>query len=256
MRRSFLLTTWLATDILLFLGAYVLAYFLRVGFILSTDFPLERYVQIVMLVIPVWLGILLFTGTFRPLKTQASAFNIFSILASCIIALSLFALSYYFLYHTLFSRLLLVYAGILSTGTTIVWHVAFDQWQRTIMRRDPPVFPLLIVGTNRESERVIRHFELQRCPLKPVAILDSHGTAAKQIAGVPVVGRLNKLEDVIREYRITHLLQCAELEHTINLFGLCRQHGITYMLLPSVLGLVGVSEEVEKIEGQAFIVAR
>jgi uncharacterized protein (DUF849 family) len=99
-----------------------------------------------------------------------------------------------------------------------------------------------IWARNRKEERQPR--------LKPVAVLDSQGTSAKEIAGVPVRGKLNKLEDVIREEGISHLLQCADLEHTINLLSLCRQHGITYMLLPSVLGIVGVQERIDEIEGQ------
>jgi hypothetical protein len=87
-------------------------------------------------------------------------------------------------------------------------------------------------------------------------VLDSQGTSQTDIAGVPVRGKLNKLEDVVKEHKISHLLQCADLEHTINLLSLCRQRGITYMLLPSVLGIVGVQEEVEEIEGQPMTVVR
>jgi FlaA1/EpsC-like NDP-sugar epimerase len=109
---------------------------------------------------------------------------------------------------------------------------------------------MLVIDANRDAERVIRLLEERQSPLKPVAVLDSQGTSAKEIAGVPVRGKLNKLEDVIREEGISHLLQCADLEHTINLLSLCRQHGITYMLLPSVLGIVGVQERIDEIEGQ------
>jgi hypothetical protein len=78
----------------------------------------------------------------------------------------------------------------------------------------------------------------------------------KEVAGVPVLGKLNKLEETIKEKRPTHLIQCSNLEHTINLMSVCRQHGMTYLLLPSVLGVTGAAETVETIEGQNVIAVK
>jgi FlaA1/EpsC-like NDP-sugar epimerase len=250
MRRVLLLLVWLVTDVVLMVGAYAAAYFLRVGLILSTDFPIDKYLQTVFLVAPFWLVIMGFLGIFRLLRVQSSPRNLCHILFSCIMALALYTLAYYFLFNNFFSRKLLVYAALAHVLLTVVWHLAFDQWQRRILRRKPAAYPVLVIGANRDAERVIRLLEERQSPLKPVAVLDSQGTSAKEIAGVPVRGKLNKLEDVIREEGISHLLQCADLEHTINLLSLCRQHGITYMLLPSVLGIVGVQERIDEIEGQ------
>lgn len=249
-RRKILLFAWLLTDIVLFIGSYILAYFLRVGFILSTDFPLEKYATIVVVIAPVWLLILSYLGVFRLTRVQAGKRNLSYILFACLMALSLFTLTYYFVYGQFFSRLLLIYAGVFSFILTEIWHAAFDQWQRHMLRKDPPSYPLLVIGANREAERMIRLLEEKQCPLKPVAVLDGRGTSLKEIAGVPVMGRLNKLEEVIKEKKINYLLQCADLEHTLNLLSLCRQHRITYLLLPSVLGIVGGAEKIEWIEDQ------
>lgn len=256
MRRALLLLVWLVTDVVLMVGAYAAAYFLRVGLILSTDFPIDRYLQTVFLVAPFWLVIMGFLGIFRLLRVQSSPRNLCHILFSCIMALALYTLAYYFLFNAFFSRKLLVYAAAAHILLTVVWHLAFDQWQRRILRRKPAAYPVLVIGANRDAERVIRLLEERQSPLKPVAVLDSQGTSAKEIAGVPVRGKLNKLEEVISEEGISHLLQCADLEHTINLLSLCRQHGITYMLLPSVLGIVGVQERIEEIEGQPVTAVR
>ena len=125
-----------------------------------------------------------------------------------------------------------------------------------MQNKSPAAYPMLVIGANRDAERVIKLLDERQSPFRPVAVLDSQGTSQTDIAGVPVRGKLNKLEDIIKEQKITHLLQCADLEHTINLLSLCRQHGITYMLLPSVLGIVGVNEEVEYIEGQPVTMVR
>jgi FlaA1/EpsC-like NDP-sugar epimerase len=253
MRRSLLLFIWIITDAVLFVGAYACAYFLRVGLILSTDFPLDRYLQTALLITPFWIAVMIVLGIFRIYRIQSEWKNLAYILFACVMGLSFFTLAYYFVFNAFFSRLILVYAGVLSFAAVTVWHLAFDQWQRRILRRNPPAFPLLIIGTNREAERFIITLNEKLSPFKPVAILDAAGTSKKDIAGVPVLGKLNKLEDVIKEYRPSHLVQCSNLEHTINLMSVCRQHGMKYVLLPSVLGAVtGTSE---KMEGRPVIMA-
>jgi len=254
MRRIILLACWLLTDAVLFIGTYVAAYFLRVGFILSTDFPLGPYLQTVFIITPLWLAAMVQLGIFRLTRIQSEQRNIAHILFACILGLALFTLAYYFLHDKFFSRLLLIYAGGLSFALTMVWHLAFDQWQRQVLRRLPPAYPLLVIGANREAERFIRLLEERRSPFRPIAVLDSQGSPLKDIAGVPVLGKLNKLEEVIRSKKPTHLVQCADLEHTINLMSVCRQHGMTYLLLPSVLGaIVGSSE---RIEGRSVILVK
>jgi FlaA1/EpsC-like NDP-sugar epimerase len=249
MRRSVLLFIWLLIDLALFLAAYVSAYFFRVGFIISTDFPLDLYVRVMFLVAPLWILILISFRIFTITRVQSSIRNMIHIAYSSLLALALFSLAYYFLYGQFFSRLLLVYAGVSTFVLTALWHLAFDQWQRRILRRSPPAYPLLIIGANRDAERLITLLNTKQSVFTPVAILESRGTSQKDIGGVPVLGKLNKLEDVIKEKKITHMAQCADLEHTLNLLSVCRQHGLTYMLLPSVLGIVEGDERTEMLEG-------
>ena len=201
-------------------------------------------------------GVMCFLVIFRLTRNQTALRNLSHILFSCVFALALFTLAYYFIFNKFFSRMLLIYAGAAHVLFTMIWHAAFDQWQRRVLRKSPAAYPMLVIGANRDAERVIKLLDERQSPFRPVAVLDSQGTSQTDIAGVPVRGKLNKLEDIIKEQKITHLLQCADLEHTINLLSLCRQHGITYMLLPSVLGIVGVNEEVEYIEGQPVTMVR
>lgn len=256
MRRLSLLVTWLITDIVLFVGAYAIAYFLRIGFINSTDFPLDKYLQTVLIISPVWLAVMAQLGIYRLTRIQSDQKNLAHILYASAMGLSFFTLGYYFLFNAFFSRLLLVYAGALSFIFTVVWHLAFDSWQRKILRRNPPAYPVLIIGLNRDAERLIALLEEKQSPLRPVAILDSRSSPEKEVRGVPVLGKLNRLEEVIKEKRPSHLIQCSNLEQSINLLSVCRQHGMTYLLLPSVLGVGSGNEEVITLEGQPMVSVR
>ncbi len=256
MRRVVLLILWLITDILIFIGAYVLAYFLRVGFIVSTDFPLDLFLRTVYMVAPLTIAVMAQLGVFRLMRLQSAKRNIAHIIFAAAMGSALFTLTYYFLYVDFFSRLLLVYAFVLSAGFLIVWHIGFEQVMRKFLRMGRPLYPTLIVGATREAASLIKTLNDQRSPLTPVAILDGRGTSEKEMNGVPVEGKLNKLEETITKYHITHLIQCSDLEQSINLLSACSNRNITYILLPSVLGMVNNTETIESIEGRQVAMVR
>ncbi len=250
MRRTSLLILWLMSDIVLFIASFVLAYFLRVGWILSSDLPLQKFMISVALSAIPWLCVLITTRAFALTRNQADPRNLAYIIYSSVVGVAFVALCYFFLFQGIFSRMLIIFALVFTTAFTWLWHCIFDQFQRRNLRSSPPAFPTLIVGITRESKKLIALMEKRKSPLCPVAILDGRGAKETEIEGVPVLGKLNKLEDVLQEKKITHMIQCSDIEQSINLLGVCRSHGITYMLLPSVLGIVEKDEKIESIEGR------
>ena len=256
MRRALLLALWLVTDLLLFLGSYALAYFARVGWVLSSVFPFDDFFRIALLVSPLWLLTLVGTRTFALMRNQRSLRTGMYILYAGVVGTAIFALGYYFLYGLFFSRLLLILAFAFSVFFTWAWHMVFERLVRLLLRRHPPVFPTLIIGATREARELIRVLKEQKSPLTPVAVLDGRGVKDPDVEGVTVAGKLNKLEDILTGKNITHLIQCSDLEQSINLLSACRSRGITYMLLPSVLGIVERDERVETLEGRPLTVVR
>lgn len=254
MRRATLVLLWILTDGLLFIGAYALAYGLKVGWLLSSDFPFDGYLQTVALITPVWLLIMIQLGVYKLMRVQRSARNLSYLVYACLMGAALFTLTYYFLHGRFFSRLLLVEAFSLSVGMTVLWHLAYGLLMRLCLRAGAPVYPTLLIGTGREAKSVIALLQKHRSPLTPVAVLDSGNAKEKDILGIPVLGKLNKLEETIGTKGITHLIQTSDAEHTINLLSACRTHGVTYVLLPSVLGIVEHDEHVEQLEGRQVTV--
>lgn len=256
MRRSILLAVWLLTDLAVFVGCYALAYFLRVGFIFSTDFPFGRFMTATLLVAPAWLAMLIGTRTFALLRSQRSAKTLGYVVFAGVGGAALFCLTYYFLFGAFFSRMLLATALLSSVACTWVWHLVFGFVARNAMRGARPTYPTLIVGVTRESCALIKTLQERKNPLKPVAILDGKGTKDAAIEGVPVLGKLNKLEEVLEKHGITHLIQCSDLEQSLNLLSACRKRGITYMMLPSIVGIVERDERIETLEGQSVTAVR
>lgn len=255
-RRRILLILWLVSDLVLFVAAYTLAYFLRVGFILSSDFPFTDFLIVAIASAPLWLLILIATRTFSMFRKQATLRTFATIAYASIVATAFFALGYYFFYGLFFSRLLLLEAFVLLVVMGFGWHLCFGALSRSRLRGRVPAFPTLIIGATREAADLIRSLTEHQSPLLPVAVLDGRGSKETTLAGVPILGKLNKLEEILTTYRISHLIQCSDLEQSINLLSACRQHAIAYILLPSVLGIVERDERVELLEGRPVTVVR
>src|SRR3989338_10193239 len=150
MPSRILLSLWLVSDLLLFVASYALAYFLRVGFLFSTDFPFDHYLQAVAFVAPLWMLVLATTRTFHLTRNQKTLRNGAYIAYASLVGMSLVTLAYYFRFTDFFSRLLLIEAFLICTVATWVWHIVFNEIARRILRRDPPVFPTLVVGRSEE----------------------------------------------------------------------------------------------------------
>jgi len=256
-RPRILLFLWLATDLTFFVGLYALAYFLRVGFVLSTNFPFLPFLTTALAIAPLWLLVLGTTRTFALTRNQRTVRNAAYITYAALVGVALFTLAFYFRFKISFqgvSRLLLLEAFFLTAAGIWLWHLIFDVIRRMILRRSPPSFPTLIVGLTRESKALIAQLNEHVNPLTPVAILDGQGTKEVAVHGVPVLGKLDRLEETLVGKRITHVIQCSNLEQSLNLLSACRRRGITYMLLPSVLGIVERDERVESLEGHAVTV--
>jgi len=253
-RYRLLLTFWLLTDILLFVGTYALAYFLRVGWIFSTDFPFDRLIFAVIIAAPFWLLVLTTTRAFALTRNQREIRNVAYIAYACLVGTALVVLTYYFTYTAFFSRLLIIEAWAMSTAIIWIWHILFDAIKRRVLRQNPPAFPTIIIGLTRESKALIQELNQKRSPLTPVAILDGQGTKEQEVDGVPIRGKLNKLEEVVEEFGTTHLIQCSDLEQSLNLLSFCRNRKMHYMLLPSVLGMVERDERVDSLEGHPVTV--
>ncbi len=256
MRPRIVLVLWLFYDVVFFLISYALAYFWRVGWILSSDLPFGPYMAVAALVSPAWLLLLVSTGAFRLMRPQGTLRQFLNLTYVNAVGAALVVLGFFFLYDEFFSRLLLVEAFLVSTLILRVWHLLYERIARSILRRDPPSFPTLIVGDTRESRRLIELLQKRRNPLKPVAVLDGRGSPEKEISGVPVLGKLDRLDSTLNGLKITHLIQCSDLEQSLNLLSACRQHQITYLLLPSVLGVIERDERVESLEGWAVTMVR
>lgn len=246
-------TLQIVVDGLLILGAFALSYFLRIGFFFSTDFPFDQYMIIAGVTTPITLLFMFFARTYKLTQQVLSLRHMQRIAFVSIVNVATFMVLYYFTYQNFFSRLILVYIGLLTFLFVYFWHRIFRWILAKSSEREVGVYRTLVIGANRPAEALIKHLLETKSHIKPVAVIDAFGSGKKVIAGVPVVGKMNMFEKAIAEHQIDHIIQADHLEQTLNIINYALTNNIRYVMPPELLGVFQGHQMMEEIEGQPFV---
>lgn len=235
--RNFFKILQISLDLVLVFASFCLAYFLRVGFIFSTDFPFQQFLPVALVSSFLTVIFAFLIKTYKDDQKVLTWHHFLRTGFSSILQTALFALIFYFFYQSLFSRLMLLYIVILSLILVYLGHLGFDRFIRFLYSQGHGgAVRTLLIGTNREAQKLVKFLKQNRSRYNIVAILDGYGSALKEIEGVPVEGKLNKLEEVVAKSKIEQIIQVDNLEQVLNLLTFAQQNKLKYILVPSVLG--------------------
>lgn len=240
-------------DLIFVYGAFLLAYFVRVGWIFSTDFPFPLFAGLSALGALVWVVFLLFTKNYRlpPRPEGKFWYEIVLIFVGGVIAVGILIVSYFFPREVLFSR----WIGVYIWGFGSAWLILSNFIFRLIIRRrgrSKNVYKTLIVGANRITEKLIGAIEKDIfAPYKVVGAIDPYGLYKKD--DLRIFGKLDKLESSVEKEGITAIIQTDAFEHTLNLISLCEEKDIKFQMLPSLRGIFEENIRLRSIAGHTMI---
>jgi FlaA1/EpsC-like NDP-sugar epimerase len=243
----------LLVDYALILGSFVLAYFIRVGFIFSSDFSFGPYFSVAALTSIAWILFLILFRVYRLQGRWKRWQHYCTLYAGNLAGVAVFGLLFFSFNKEFFSRLLLVYTYFLACGLLTVSHLIFEQIQCRLVDIGKGVIRVLVLGSNRSAEATIRMLLSQKSHFVPVAVLDGYGASVSDICDVPVLGKLNKLEQTVEEELIDHIIQVDNLEQTLNVINFCHQRNIGYSLSPSLLGVYHDNIRIDTLEGKPIV---
>lgn len=243
----------IVVDALLILGGFALAYFLRIGFIFSNDFPFEKYILIAALTTPLSLVFMFFIRAYKLSQQILSWRHLQRLTFVALESVFVFMLIYYFSYREFFSRLILVYAFVLILASTFLWHLLFRWILKKASDKEMGVYRTLIIGSNRPAEAIVKLLVDEKSHIKPVAVINAHGGSKKDLHGVPIVGKMNLFEKTIAEKDIDIILQIDHLEQSLNIINYALSNNIKYLMPPELLGIFQGQQMVEEIENLPFL---
>jgi FlaA1/EpsC-like NDP-sugar epimerase len=182
-----------------------------------------------------WLGVLIFQRVYKdaPISKRRLFTNI---ITANLVGVTIFVLIFFFNRDIFFSRLILAYVWGISNILLIANAWAFRLIKFHSYKKGLGTKKTLIVGANKVAEEVIKNFQTQEPFYEPVAILDAYGTKKKKILGVPVLGKMNSLEDVLKEQNIKAIAQADCIEQSVNLVQICEKNNLDYFLSPNLFG--------------------
>jgi len=235
--RRLIKSVQIGLDFVLVLLSFVLAYFVRVKFVFSTDFPFAQYMPVALVASVLTVVFAFLIKTYRDDQKVLSLHHFLRTGFSAILQTALFAIIFYFFYQSLFSRLMLVYIAIFGLALVYAGHLGLDAFLHFLYSKGTGgAIRTLLIGTNREAQKLIKFLQETKSQHYVVSILDGYGSSLKEINGIPVKGKLNKLESVVEKDRIEQIIQVDNLEQVMNLLIFAHKNKINYVLVPSVLG--------------------
>ena len=242
-------------DYLFILLSFILAYFFRVGFILSTDFSFAAYFSVFLPTSVIWLVVLIFEKTYTTLPiAKRRLFT--NIIKANLVGVTIFVLIFFYKRDIFFSRLILVYVWTISNILIISNAWLFRIIQFYLYKKGIWTKKTLIVGANRTAEKAIQNLQENEPFYQAVAILDAYGTKKKEISSVPVLGKMNSLEEIIKKKNISVILQSDCLEQSVNLVHLAEKNNLDYFLMPNLLGSYHENISVSVVGKQPMITLR
>lgn len=245
----------LVVDVLLVYGAFLLAYGVRVGWIFSTDFDFTLYALMAGVGTVVWTAFLVFARYYRipPRSGGREWYDVVLLLVGGVVANGFLIVAYFFPQEILFSRLISVYAFVFGAFALGISQFCFRLFVAARKKRKAQVYRLLIVGVNRVSENFIAQIEHNPYALyEVVGVIDPYGVE-KTIKGSKVLGKLDKLEAVCKEHKVTAILQCDAFEQTLNLISFCEEHDIKFQFDPALRGIFEDNLRIREVAGHTTI---
>lgn len=242
-------------DFFLIYAANLTAYFLRVGFIFSSDFPFYLFASLAFLSSSAWIGFLIFTKYYRipPRSGQREWYDISLMIVGGAISVGFLIVSYFFPREILFSRLIGVYVFLFGCLFLLISRWVFLWILEQRKKNEKKVYRTLIIGANRVAEKIIEAIQTDKyAPYKIIGVIDPYGMT-KEIKNSTVLGKLDKLEIICEKENITCLIQCDAFEHTLNLISLCDEKNIKFQFDPALRGIFEKNLRIREVAGVTMI---
>ncbi len=243
----------IVVDYAALLTAFSLSYFVRVGWIFSTDFPFWPYFKVSLIVSLIWIGFFIVFRLYSLQKRTDTRGHIARLILVNLLGMGTFILFFFSFRKLLFSRLILIYVFLISVLLLILTHYFSEKIRGLYSKKSIGISRVLVIGTNRSATKLLQTLKTLSSRHRPVAILDGYGSSKEEIAGVPVLGKLNVLESTVDKYKIDEIIQVDNVEQALNIITFCQKKRLEYAMLPSLLGVFHDQIEVKTLEFQPVV---
>jgi exopolysaccharide biosynthesis polyprenyl glycosylphosphotransferase len=227
----------------------------------GSDLNLPAYVAAVPVAVVIYGVALLFTRQYRSWRGQTLVDQLLSLYGGLGLA-TILVLATISLTQTgaLYSRLTISYSVAICVVLMTVERFVLREYETRLRRRGVGVERVLMVGTGRTSELLIRRMNMfPQYGYLCCGVADDELAAGAEFAGVPVVGRVDdlpRLADSLGVSKCFLALPSTRRDQLIRLMKLCDDRHIDFRLVPDLLELISTRADAESIDGLPLIGVR
>ncbi len=250
-------TCFLISDIIMIAGSFLLAYWLRVNLeirIIPSAINFEDYILYVVGITAIWILVFWITGLYHPQLIRLGTGGLYKIIGSSSFGATLIILYFFFSEDLPFSRLIIVYAIILSIFFVFGGRYTL-KWIRSIARKHGiDAKRLVIIGNGKQTVKVVND------------LINSKVASGFEIVGIisdlknkqvitennfKFLGSPKRLKKILDQTKPETLLFTAPKKSSdiLNLAEVCHKKAIEFRFIPDTPRLLAHYSVVTNIDG-------
>ena len=248
-------------DTILINISFLLAYYLRFNvmvFVTHGFIPVfEKFFGTLLFITIIWMAIFKFFGLYDKKSNDITDEAALLFLSTTISSLTLFGML--FIYRGFwFSRLLIVYAWIISFILLLSYRIIFLVAKRILLSKGLGVKRVLILGAGDIGQTIaLKLINDKSIGGVPVGYLDDdQEKIGKEYNGLKVIADISNLKRILKDYKVEEIIFATSsmpYKKILDIITDSETMGISYKIVPGILELMASRINVDEVGGVPLI---
>jgi Undecaprenyl-phosphate glucose phosphotransferase len=254
------------SDIVAIEASFLLAFWLRFYFTPLVDIfpyageipPLQGYIQLSLMVIPVWILVFQARKMYRP-KRVVFIFDEFFLIGRLVTFGIIFSFGLIFFYRVFpYSRLVFLLIWMISIILITLGRYAVLKYEKNLYNKGKSFKDALIVGNTQTALDIYNNFQNHKYAGFKIAgfIEDDNFRGTGFMPDTARLGSYSNIVELIQEHNIeTVLVTIPSYEHDklLDLMKACEGENVEFLMVPDFLEVITSSVRVQEIDGIPFL---
>lgn len=234
-----------------------LAYWLRFLNYGESHLGFANYLLALILLIPLHFFLYYILGLYEPRRRRSITYEISNIIKANLLSMLILFTLLYLVKEIHYSRKVLIYFVLLTSFFTIVERVTLRAVLHSLRKNGYNIKHVLIIGSGRLARRLIdRLGENRYLGYEIVGIVDDSMAVGKRLAGIEIVGGIDKLEDILRDNKIDEIfitISAKEYDSFRKIIKVCEKSGVRTQIVPDYARYIPAKPQIDEIDGIPLI---
>lgn len=242
--EAFLKRMMIFADLLIVAVSFILAYLLRANIyffykldlfpsrvVMGTIYPLDNYLWLLLIILPVWYGLLSFQGLYESFKTKRLTKTVWIIIKTGFLA-TLITGTFIFIFKlTYVSRIFVALFSVISVSLLSLEKIILIQGFKHARLGENSYKHLIVVGTGKRANKFVQMVKQHpEWGMKIVGVIDDEPEKiGTDVSNIKVIGLLKDIPHILHEKivdEVVFIIPRSWLSHVEQSILSCEREGI------------------------------